>query len=40
MFYVTVDSGAFIFQKDDVGSCFFIIEKGSVEVLVDGDVKK
>jgi CRP-like cAMP-binding protein len=36
MFYAVVDAGTNIFQKDDVGSCFFIIEKGSVDISVDG----
>lgn len=35
-----VDAGTSLFEKDDVGSCFFVIEKGSVEILVDGVVKK
>jgi cGMP-dependent protein kinase len=40
MFYATVDEGTPIFEKDEIGSCFFIIEKGSVEIIVDGTVKK
>ena len=40
MFYVMVDQGQTIFEKDQIGSCFFIIEKGSVEITVDGVVKK
>ena len=40
MFYAMVDQGQVIFEKDQVGSCFFIIEKGSVEIIVDGVVKK
>jgi hypothetical protein len=40
MFYAIVDEGTLIFEKDEIGSCFFIIEKGSVEILVDNTIKK
>lgn len=40
MFYAMVDGGTTLFEKEDVGSCFFVVEKGSVEILVDAVVKK
>lgn len=30
MFYAMVDQDHTLFEKDQIGSCFFIIEKGSV----------
>ncbi len=40
MFYARINPGEMLFEQDDVGSCFFILEKGSMQILVDGVVKK
>ena len=40
MFYLTLDEGTVLFEKDTIGSCFFIIEKGVMEIVVDGVVRK
>lgn len=40
MFYATLSEGEKLFEKDDIGSCFFIIERGTVEILVDDKVRK
>ena len=36
----TVEDGAEIFQEGDKGSCFFIIEEGQVEIILDPKTRK
>lgn len=40
MFYCTVKKGGYVFKQGDMASCFFIIEKGLVGLLIDGEKKK
>ena len=39
MFPATTKPGEFVFKQNDKATCFFVIEKGTVEVFI-GDVKK
>lgn len=36
MSYAKTDSGKYVFKQGDIGNCFFIIYKGSVDVEIDG----
>jgi hypothetical protein len=40
MFYCSVDEGVLLFEKDSIGSCFFIIERGTMDIIVDDVVRK
>jgi len=40
MFACHVDYGQFIFQQGDTASLFFVIERGTMEVIIDGKSKK
>ncbi len=36
----TLNKGEYVFQQDDQGNCFFLVESGEVEVEIDGKVIK
>jgi cGMP-dependent protein kinase len=36
MFWVKMPEGTEIFRQGTIGSCFFIIERGSIDMQVDG----
>ena len=40
MFYCDVNEDTFIFEAGEFGHCFFIVEKGILELLVNGKFKK
>lgn len=40
MFYCSVGQGKYVFKQGDSASCFFILEKGEIQVEIDGQVKK
>jgi cGMP-dependent protein kinase len=40
MFYCNISEGAFVFETDQIGHCFFIVERGILELIVDGKLKK
>ena len=40
MFYAKVEAGEFIFNQNDKGSCFFVIDKGKCDVIIGGEKKK
>lgn len=40
MFPCHVDYGQFVFKQGDSASLFFVIEKGTMEVIIDGKSKK
>lgn len=40
MFYCKVNSGEFIFKQNDQASAYFIIDKGSCEIIINDEVKK
>jgi cGMP-dependent protein kinase len=40
MFYCDVNEETFVFEAGELGHCFFIVEKGILELLVNGKFKK
>ena len=40
MFFCEAEPNNFIFKQNDDASCFFIIEKGSCQVIINGEPKK
>jgi len=40
MFYCSVEANEFVFRQKDSASCFFVLSKGSIEVIIDGSVKR
>lgn len=40
MFYCEIRNGQILFKQTDAASCFFILEKGSLEVLVNDKAKR
>lgn len=40
MFYCEVKAGDTVFQQGEIGHCFFIVEKGYLEILVNDKPKK
>ena len=40
MFYCDVNEDSFVFEAGEFGHCFFIVEKGILELLVNGKFKK
>lgn len=40
MFWAEMVEGSEVFRQGSLGSCFYIIEKGSVEIRVDNEVTK
>ena len=39
MFYCEAAASTFIFKQQDHATCFFILERGSLEVIVNDKVK-
>lgn len=40
MYYATVKEDTFVFQTGTIGHCFFVVERGSLELIIDGKIKK
>ena len=40
MFYAECDKDTFVFKQADKGSCFLVLAEGSVDVIIDGAIKK
>jgi len=40
MFWAKIGIDTDIFRQGTIGTCFFIIEKGSVDMEVDGEITK
>ena len=40
MFYCEIDEGATVFEAGSIGHCFFIIEKGILDMSTNGKLKK
>jgi hypothetical protein len=40
MFYCEVDKNDYVFKQDDVGSCFFLFDKGQLSVIINNQEKK
>lgn len=40
MFYCKTEKEQYVFRQFDEATCFFVIDHGQVDVIIDGDVKK
>ncbi len=40
MFYCEVEQDCFVFRQYDEASCFFVIDQGQLEVVIDGELKR
>lgn len=40
MFYCSIVEGEFVFKEGEKGHCFFVVERGILELIVDGKLKK
>ena len=40
MFYCKIDKDSYVFKQQDEATCFFVVDQGQVDVIIDGDVKK
>ena len=40
MFYCEIDEGTNIFEVGTYGHCFFIVEKGILDMMANGKLKK
>ena len=40
MFYCEIDKEEYIFKQNDEGSCFFLLGKGKLCVIINGDEKR
>jgi cGMP-dependent protein kinase 1 len=40
MYYCSIAEGDFVFQTGEMGHCFFVVERGFLELIVDGKIKK
>lgn len=40
MYYCDVEEGKFVFEAGDIGHCFCIVEKGILELIIDGHIRK
>ena len=34
MFYCNIEEGAFVFETGQIGHCFFVVDRGSLELII------
>jgi cGMP-dependent protein kinase 1 len=40
MYYCSIVEGDYVFKEGEIGHCFFVVERGMLELLIDGKLKK
>lgn len=40
MFYCNINEGDYVFKSGEVGMCFFVVERGMLDLEVEGKLKK